>query len=213
MGIVKKQNPQFLDDATLTGLRKNDDIGNPIKHSYPSVGEISPTTLRYIKVASDIQVLFGNNLGDHVVEIGCGYGGQMLVLDQLFEIPRYTMFDVPLVCQLISKYVESYVINGSYRVTTLNKYQPSKVDLAISNYAFSELPKHLQLMYVGKILSNSSKGYLTMNSGRGGSLDATFDKMSLEELREVLPEFEIIEEDPLTAPFNYVIVWGHKRLL
>jgi hypothetical protein len=73
--IVKKQSPQFLDDATLTGLRKNDDIGNPIKHTYPSGGEISPTTLRYIKVASDIHNLFGDNLGDHVVEIGCGYSG------------------------------------------------------------------------------------------------------------------------------------------
>ena len=79
--IVQEQNPQFLDDPTLSGLRKNDDIGNPIKHSYPGVGEISPTTLRYIKVASDLRDLFGDNLGDHVIEIGCGYGGQILILD------------------------------------------------------------------------------------------------------------------------------------
>ena len=49
-----------------------------------------------------------------------------------------------------------------------------------------------------------------MNSGKGGSLDATFEKLTLEELGEVLPEFEVIDEAPLTAPFNYVIVWGHK---
>jgi hypothetical protein len=120
------------------------------------------------------------------------------------------MFDVPLVGQLISKYIESFVINGSYRVITLNKYQPSKVDLVISNYAYSELPKKLQLMYARKVLSKSSKGYLTMNSGKGGSLDATFEKLSLDELEEILPDFEILEEDPQTAPFNYIIVWGHN---
>ena len=170
----------------------------------------APTTLRYIKVASDLHDLFGDNLGDHVVEIGCGYGGQMLILDQLFEIPRYTMFDVPLVCQLISKFIESFAINGSYLVTTLNKYQASKVDLVISNYVFSELPKHLQLIYVRKVLSGASKSYLTMNSGKGGSLDVIFEILTLEELGEVLPEFEVIDEVPLTAPFNYAIAWNHK---
>ena len=49
-----------------------------------------------------------------------------------------------------------------------------------------------------------------MNSGKGGSLAATFENLTLEELGEVLPEFEVIDEVPLTAPFNYASVWGHK---
>lgn len=209
--IVMEENPQFLEDPVLMGLRRNDDVGNPIKYTYPQVGEISPTTLRYIKVASDLQIHFGDDLGSDIVEIGCGYGGQFLVLDQLFEINRYKMFDLPLVCELISKVIESYTINGSYCTTTLNQYQPGKVDLVISNYAFSELPRKIQLMYVKKVLSKSSKGYLTMNSGKRRGVSEAFRKLSLKELKEVLPDCEVIEEHPLSSPFNYIILWGHQR--
>ena len=34
-------------------------------------------------------------------------------------------------------------------------------------------------------------------------------KLSLEELRQYLPEFEIFEEEPLTNPYNYIIAWGY----
>ena len=46
-----------------------------------------------------------------------------------------------------------------------------------------------------------------MNSGRDGGIKE--DRLTLEELKDLLPEFEIFDEKPLTAPQNYVIVWGH----
>jgi hypothetical protein len=73
----------------------------------------------------------------------------------------------------------------------------------ISNYAFSELPSHLQRTYIKKVLSNSKRGYLTMNSGRGSSRDE--GKLSIDELRELLPSFEIHEEKPQTASNNYAL--------
>ena len=58
-----------------------------------------------------------------------------------------------------------------------------------------------------KVLANSSRGYLIMNSGRDGGIKE--DRLTLAELKNLLPEFEIFDEKPLTAPQNYVIVWGH----
>jgi hypothetical protein len=81
--------------------------------------------------------------------------------------------------------------------------------LVISNYAWSELPKKLQLKYIEKIMLNSNMGYLTMNSGQGGESGAV--KLNLSELKDNLPNFEIFEEKPNTGPYNYIICWGHKE--
>jgi hypothetical protein len=77
----------------------------------------------------------------------------------------------------------------------------------ISNYAFSELPADLQKKYIEKVLVNSARGYLIMNSGKDGGI--TKDRLTLAELEKLLPKFEIFDEKPLSAPQNYVIVWGH----
>jgi hypothetical protein len=101
-------------------------------------------------------------------------------------------------------------VNGSYKPMTLNKNAgDDEYDLVISNYAFSELPSTLQRVYIKKILSKAKRGYLTMNSGLADSA-FTGDKLSLQELRGLLPRFEIFDEVPLTAQNNYLIVWGHK---
>ena len=41
----------------------------------------------------------------------------------------------------------------------------NKIDLLINNYAFSELPKNLQIKYLEEVISKSTHGYMTMNSG------------------------------------------------
>ena len=81
-------------------------------------------------------------------------------------------------------------------------------DLAISNYAFSELPRVIQLQYV-EIFKNSKKGYLTMNSGNGGIYDE--GKLTLNELKSILPNISVFEENPKTYKGNYIIVWGNNN--
>ena len=77
--------------------------------------------------------------------------------------------------------------------------------------AFCTNQKILQLKYIHKILAHADRGYLTMNSGRAGTAAVAGDnKLSLEELRELLPPFEVIEEEPYTSPQNYIIIWGHR---
>lgn len=206
LDITRQRDPKLFDQALETVL-KSDEVGNPIKTDFPGLGPLSTTTLRYVKVASDIKTLFGSTAGFDIAEIGCGYGGQCIVLDSLLGFDRYHLFDLPMVNQLASKYLESFVMRGAYTTQTLNSTAPREYDLVISNYAFSELPRHIEQTYIRKVLANSKRGYLTMNSGRGGRRDA--GKMTIEELTEALPPFEIREEIPKTHADNYIIVWGH----
>lgn len=206
--IVLARDDGLVQAATRT-VFQSDEVGNPIKYPYEGMQQpLSPTTLRYLKVASDIRGLFGDKI-DRVAEIGCGYGGQTLVNDQLLKINSATLFDLPFVNELIRKYLNSMLMNGAYKVTTINEALPENYDLVISNYAFSELPSVLQLAYVRKVVANARCGYLTMNSGLGG--ERSVGKLSLQQLQDLLPSFEIFEEEPLTSEFNYIIVWGHDR--
>ena len=193
----------------LSTVLISDQVGNPIKYHYARYeNPFSPTTLRYLKVTSDLKILFGSSLGQ-VAEIGCGYGGQTLVNDQLLNVQSARLFDMQIVNKLIDRYLNAHLLNGTYVTTVINKEEPRDYDLVISNYAFSELPKTLQLAYIKKVLSKSKRGYLTMNSGLGNKRST--GKLTLDELTELLPEFRVIEEEPLTTNQNYIIVWGHSE--
>ena len=113
------------------------------------------------------------------------------------------------VLQLISRYLECYLINSTYKPTTLNRFdsQTAKFDLVISNYAFSELPKPLQLKYISKVLSKAKRGYMTMNSGK---TTGSGRSMTIDELRIHFPDLQILEEVPLTSADNYILVWGRR---
>jgi hypothetical protein len=217
--VTKEQGAGYLDEIArlapdlidrIEEFKANDRIGGGTVHDYPRVGRIGPTTLRYVKVAADLRRHFGPTPGHAIAEIGVGYGGQMLVFDRLFAYGSYDLFDLPPVLALASKYLESHLLKGAYTTSTLNRCRGDAVyDLAISNYAFSELPAGLQRRYAEKILAKARRGYLTMNSGRP---DSAFphNHLSMDELRALLPPFEVFDEVPSTAANNYIIVWGHR---
>ena len=207
--LINSNSPQLL--SRLDEFKENDIEGGSVTVNYEGIGEISPSTLRYVKVASDIKTLFGDNIGGNIAEVGIGYGGQFFINDKILNFNEYHLFDLPPVLELASKYLECHILNNSYRTFTLNQHNGLiNYELVISNYAFSELPSKLQIKYLTKVFSKSKKGYLTMNSGAS---DSAFkeDKLSLEALNHYLPKFEIIEEKPLTFPGNYIIVWGHNN--
>jgi putative sugar O-methyltransferase len=208
LAIINEQNPDFID--AIDRFKINDRIGTPITHSYAGIGTVSPATLRYIKVASDLKTYFGSDIGKQIAEIGVGYGGQLLINDQVFKVKQYHLYDLPPVLNLVERYLESHILNCSYKMMTLNQSSgDDRYDLVISNYAFSELPSQLQCKYIEKVLSKSSKGYLTMNSGVLGSVIGG-NQLSVDDLRKALPSFEVFAEAPITAPNNYVIVWGRN---
>jgi len=210
LDIILSRNDGLF-EAAINNIFNMDEIGNPIKYKYNVLNKnfmLSPTTLRYLKVTSDLKGLFGSNI-KRVAEIGCGYGGQALLNDQLLDVNHVTLFDLPFVNKLIARYLNSMLFNGAYKVTTINESLPENYDLVISNYAFSELPQVLQVKYINKIIVNSKSGYLTMNSGLLG--ERSLGKLSFNLLEKMLPPFEIYEEVPNTYEHNYIIVWGHNK--
>jgi putative sugar O-methyltransferase len=205
--IIGEQSPHLL--GALQRFSVNDLVGGANVVQFSEQCRLSPSTLRYVKVASDLSTLFGQGLeGAHVAEIGVGYGGQRLVLDQLYRFRSYDMFDLPPVLRLVSKYLESHLLQSCYQTKTLNTHDGEKTyDLAISNYAFSELPAPVQRAYIDKVLKKSARGYLTMNSGRADSVFSK-GKMTLEEIQAQIPNTRVLEEKPNSAPGNYLLVWG-----
>lgn len=206
LDLVRARDEALLADA-LTSILIEDDLGGPFKFRHEDFDmPLSATTLRYLKVTSDLKGLFGTDLG-HVAEIGCGYGGQAYANDRLLNVAKATLFDLPVVNQLIDRYLNSLLMKGCFETVTINQMAPQVYDLVISNYAFSELPAAVQQTYIRKVLATSRRGYLTMNTGYGGP--SSQGKLTLEQLKALLPPFEIFEEDPLTSPHNYILVWGH----
>jgi hypothetical protein len=67
--------------------------------------------------------------------------------------------------------------------------------------------------YINKVLAKSERGYMIMNSGLNNQTGRSDGKLTLGELKTLLPRFEILEEVPNTGPDNYVLVWGHNRVV
>ena len=188
--------------------KANDLFGNPYEYQYPGVGRVSPTTLRYISTAIDIFETIKLNKESVVAEIGVGYGGQAAILERMYGIRNYSAFDLPSVIQLSNVYLNN--VNSKLKFTSsgFSSDKNTTWDVVISNYAFSELHRDLQLSYIEHVIAKSKSGYMIMNSGRSNITGRSEGKLSLDEMRKYIPNLQVKEEIPLTGPDNYIIYWN-----
>ena len=77
-------------------------------------------------------------------------------------------------------------------------------DFCISNYAFSELPKATQEIYINKILNKTKKGFMLMNSGVSGEFD-NIQNYSQKELLNRLRNSHIQKEIQYSYVKNYLL--------
>ena len=108
---VALQNPALkLDAEKWKIILQNDSVGNPRTATY-NFGNAqitcSPTTLRYVKVLSDIIALFDTDKIKTVAEIGVGYGGQCRILMNLLPLVEYNLVDLPEVISLAEKFLNT----------------------------------------------------------------------------------------------------------
>jgi len=201
------KNLKFFADY-IEEFKQNDTVGNPIKFNYDQIGEISPTTTRYIKVLSDLEREFGtlNNL--NICEIGVGYGGLCRIIDSYFRsVKSYCLVDLQPVLGLTQKYLNHFQINTSISYKTAEDLSvEDRYDLVISNYAFTELRREVQDIYLEKIILNSQKGYITYN--QINFLD--FNGYSVDELMEIIPNGKILYEIEMTNPGDCILVWSQN---
>lgn len=205
--IIEKKYAYILNHIDV--CRENDIFGNPIIFDYGSIiGEISPTTLRYMKVSGDLIALFGNLKNKKIVEIGGGYGGQCKVLSGLCEFSSYTIIDLPEASLLSARYLSSLGIDWVSTESNTTFTSSNSYDLVVSNYAFSECSIDEQINYIEKILNKSSCGYMSCNfiSNHFG-----INSLSLEKLLELIKipgrEIRVVPEDPLTSSDNLIVIW------
>jgi len=203
---VRDNNPSLLGSLDMF-IRRNDFLGSPKKARYPEYSSLnmSPTTARYIKVLSDLELIFGSLDGFNIVEIGGGYGGLATVINTKYELNCYYDVDLPQACKLFKKYC---IAND---ITNIKTIPPSEVrdtfvnlgiDLVISNYALSECDISTQESYCEDILDSSKRGYITYNSSK-------------EKAMHMMRRFKnynnfLVHETDLCHKGHPIMVWGSK---
>lgn len=194
---------------------ENDSVGNPYLSRFDfgdSMVIASPTTLRYVKVLVDVLTLFDATKIRTVTEIGGGYGGQCRILMNFLPIARYNLVDLPEALALAEKFLTALDAAGNVRyLDGTHLYNDAPCDLVISDYAFSELSKSAQEVYLEKILSKARAGYVTWDGDFFAAADL-YDGWTLEEFVTRLPfEATILPENPVTtSETNRVVIWGAK---
>jgi hypothetical protein len=193
---VRRIKPSLLD--SIDYFAENDSIGDPVTFNYGgTVGEISPTTLRYVKVAADIGHFFGSP-GDEVVEVGGGYGGQALILKVIYPELRYTIIDLPEPLALARKFLGRLGVEG-VRYLTMDEARSwaGGADFFLSNYALTECVPDVHRFYVEHVALGCLRGYVTGNAQREST------ERFLERLRPI-----VYDERPLTGVGNFLLTWG-----
>lgn len=211
--VTFEQGNQFIDEILsnntlqldyLHKFRENDKYGSPsiFTYKYP-FGLVSPSTLRYIKVLSDLCKFFGTLDNMSIVEIGVGYGGQAKIIMDYFKVKEYNFIDLPEVCSLTEKYLSKFNYKNCNFLDVEN-LPDKKYDLVISNYAITECSKDVQNLYIDKVIKNSSKGYMIANQ-----IAHVFniDNYNKEDWQNIIPDMKIYEEKPLTGIGNYLMIF------
>lgn len=182
------------------------EIGKPYKYHVANLGAVSPTEIRYSKVICELELFFGPLDGFSIAEIGVGFGGQGGQILETYPVDGYEFIDLEEPLQLVKRYLEKINAPGKKIFTNPLSVQGIKRDLVISNYAYSELNRELQELYLDKVISNSARGYVIYNH----ITPSHYKTMSAEEFSSRIKGSEILEEKPLSHPGNVLIVWGHE---
>lgn len=210
--VSEKQGREYLklisNDLDILGaindFKLNDDYGNPRVYEYSGIGMISPTTLRYIKVLVDLKKHFGTLDDLNICEIGAGYGGQCRIINGYHRPAIYCLVDIQPALALAQRFLDNFILHSMLMCKTMNKLEDRNYDLILSNYAFTELPRVIQDVYLSKVILKSKKGYITYNE----ITPSIFNSYKAIELVEMIPGSKIIKEEPLTHPKNCIILWG-----
>ncbi len=210
-----------IDDAGVKALclasARADRVGSPRTHLYEGV-PLSPTTLRYGKVLCDLRNFFPHfHRMTDIVEIGIGYGGlARLVCEYRAQAPtaleRYLGIDLAPVVLLARRYLDACASAPQATLVDSDRIPAARWDLAISNYAFSELGKAAQEDYLARVLDRASAGYLTMNTGLWGGEAFGHDCLTAEDLLRRLPNAALVADRPEVATENYIVVFGAHGL-
>lgn len=200
---INRLKSRFTDKQLFQAAEKMDSVGSPELFEFGDFGQVSPTSLRYVKVALELAGLVELSEASTISEIGGGYGGQACIFNMLFGVNKYSIYDLPEVCELANKFVAEVCPAMELNFYDGRNPLESKSDIVISNYAFSEVTRELQEVYLEKVLLSASHGYITWNN----LAEVKFGGFSVEELLDKIPNSKVIPEVPNTGEGNCIIYW------
>lgn len=217
---ILKYNPHLLSEVWISKFLENDKYGSPTTYYYDSIKtKISPTTLRYIKILSDLLQMFGYDMISklQIIEIGVGYGGLCKVIQDGIHLMsktnpvtmEYYTIDLVPVSGLVDKYLRHFpdCYKRTHIITTEDMKAGWKLPkgnfLVMSHYAFSECSSSVRENYINEIINKCSYGYLTINVLSPEENEDLMVKLSIVADRKI----EKLHEVPLTDSKNYIIVF------
>ncbi len=155
------------------------------------IGKIAFAEERYLKVARELETLFGVFDGWQILEVGGGYGGQARVMLERHPRCTYRIVDLPEARRLQDAYLAEHGLALS----------SARFDRAlfVSNYALTEMTPEWQLHYLA-MARLCERGYVLWN---GHTLDA----FTRDEFAERAPPGRWVEQEFL-HPENACYVWG-----
>ena len=201
----------IADEGLRAAVTTSASLGSPTVFAYGEWGTCSPTQLRYLCVRGDLEKLCGSLEKLKIVEVGGGYGGQAQVCVAGQDAAKaYRVLDLPCVERLCRKYIQTALPERSKRFRTGRRFLrdwdviQDSFDVFHSNFALSELPRHIQKPYV-ELAQRTPFGFVTWNHGiHPDAMNGTeFSKAMARRGRDVVVEAEV----PLTAPGNLVVSW------
>lgn len=194
--FIKTFHPRKLNN--LYEIKVNDLLGDPATVHY-DFGTFSPSSLRYFKIACELEHCFPDIKDMRILEIGGGYGGQAVISQKIHNFKSWNILDLPQAIKLQARYLDELQMPNIFCFP--NHYHlTDHYDLVISNYAFSECNRDVQIDYIINYLDHNEKIYMIWNFN--------FNSLSLEEAKIYLDLSEY-PEIPKTGKFNCLVLRGH----
>ena len=219
---MKKKYSVFLNQVDWEAVRKNDSEGGPKTNDFEKEMKdfvhlesyvFSPSIMRYVHTGLEILshlVDIKEKESYDIVEVGCGYGGQMYVLSCLaplfnVKIGSYTLIDLAYASKLQKKFlglmdigdIKTHFVKYNKFMTVKDALKPT-YDLFISNYCLGEVVKTIQDAYVNGCVKRCRSVFVLWNS-------ADVNEFFSNKLFNKVPEV------PQTGRCNIVIT--NRRLL
>lgn len=148
--------------------------------------QISPTFLRYVVRAIELDKLFGLD-GKRIIEVGGGWGGLCAVISRMFAPRSYAIWDMPEV----QASQEQLLVYFGIRDVMFPSGEFDAADLFVSDYAFSELSDDEQERY-SPLMRKCESGALLAPSHYRDSLLRTPHEW-IAKLNEWLPDETVVE--------------------
>ena len=170
--ILKNHNIEFKEIIRLIEL--NDSTGNPKKvFINKQLPLCNPNSIKYIYIGLlNIKYILNNHIEiNNFIEIGGGYGGQCLILLELFrlyniKINKYILIDLPEVVKFQKKYLLRHKKEENCIFLSFNdfyNYNFEKENYFFSCYCFGEISNDIRKIYYDNLFSCIHKGFIVWN--------------------------------------------------